>query len=169
MSDDMPTARGPRVAKGQRRQGSVESIYKGAWMRSLFEVQFAKQLDARDIAWAYEPERLKGGRYLVDFYLPELKVWVEVKGRFEARDELLLPLVAGHLRQERGERLFLYMKTRAYRVGIKGFAPLGHAEFWDALQASPEGDDDEPSGSPDPLDLPDRGEARPRRRPWQGD
>jgi len=146
--------RGPHVARGPRRKISVESVYHGAYMRSLFEVEFAKELDRREIKWQYEPERIGGGRYLIDFYLPDLKCWVEVKGRFEARDDLLLPLAASHLRTERGERLFLYMKTDAYRVNTKGFEPLTHAAFWDAIQSPP----DEPT--------PARRAVRSRRRPW---
>ena len=46
------------------------------------------------------------------------------------------------------------MKTRAYRVTTKGFEPLSHDEFWEAITAPP--DDD-------PLRRPMRG----RRRPWQ--
>jgi hypothetical protein len=149
--------RGPHVARGKRHQLSVASVYKGAAMRSLFEVEFAKQLDQHDIKWEYEPERVGGGRYLVDFHLPDLKCWVEVKGRFEARDDLLLPLAATALKNERGERLFLYMKTRAYRVNTKGFEPLSHDEFWETISTSP--DDD-------PLQRPP---ARGRRRPWQAE
>jgi hypothetical protein len=148
--------RRPNVARGPRRQISVASVYRGAYMRSLFEVEFAKQLDQRDITWEYEPERVGGGRYLVDFRLPDLKCWVEVKGRFEARDDLLLPLAATALKNERGERLFLYMKTRAYRVTTKGFEPLSHDDFWKAITTPPEDDD--------PLHRPP---ARGRRRPWQ--
>lgn len=152
MPDDKPKSTSPRVNSGPRRRPSIESIYKGAWMRSLFEVRFAKQLDARGITWEYEPERLKGGGYLVDFYLPDLKCWVEVKGRFEARDDLLLPNVASRLHTGRGDRLFLYMKTRAYRVTWKGFEALSHDDFWAAIQDVPPGDD-----------PPDPGERSPRR------
>ncbi len=134
--------RGPRIVRGERRQASAESIYKGAFMRSRLEVSFAQELDRRAIAWDYEPERIGGGRYLVDFHLPDLKCWVEVKGRFEARDQLLLPNVAQHLRAG-GERLFLYMRSKAYRVTWKGFEPLTHSAFWDAIQDVPEdGPDD---------------------------
>ena len=147
--------RGPNVARGPRRQIAVESVYHGAYMRSLFEVEFAKELDRREIAWQYEPERVGGGRYLIDFYLPDLKCWVEVKGRFEARDDLLLPLAASQLRTERGERLFLYMKKDAYRVNTKGFEPLTHEAFWEAIRVPP---DEEPLK---------RAPVRGRRRPWQ--
>lgn len=132
----------PRVQRSSApRRPATESIYKGAWMRSQLEVGFAKQLDARGIVWQYEPERLQGGRYLVDFYLPDLRCWVEVKGRFEARDQLLLPLVAGHLDGQRKERLFLYMRDRAFRVTDQGFTALTHAVFWDALGEVPDSED----------------------------
>lgn len=128
-----PAPRGPRVARGPRRGEATESVYRGAFMRSRLEVAFAQELDRRGIAWEYEPERVGGGRYLVDFHLPDLKCWVEVKGRFEARDDLLLPNVANHLRTGRGERLFLFMRTRAFRVTWRGFEPLTLDEFWAAL------------------------------------
>ena len=133
---------GPRVPRGKRTVPSNQQVYKGVLFRSRLEVLFAQELEKRQIKWAYEPERIGGGRYLVDFYLPDLKCWVEVKGRFEARDDLLLPNVAGHLKTGRGERLFLYMRSKAYRVGWKGFEPLTHAEFWEAIQLPPETDGD---------------------------
>ncbi len=142
MPPDDSSQRGPHIRRSNApRRPSVESVYNGHWMRSQLEVAFAKQLDARGITWTYEPERLQGGRYLVDFYLPELRCWVEVKGRFEARDHLLLPLVAGHLDGQRHERLFLYMRARAYRVTERGFTALSHAAFWDAIHEVPEDED----------------------------
>ena len=117
---------------------SSEGIYAGHWMRSQLEIAFARQLDARGIAWEYEPERLQGGRYLVDFHLPARKTWVEVKGRMDARDRLLLPLVAAHLDGQRGERLLVYMRARAFRVTWRGFEPLTLAEFWQALERAEE-------------------------------
>lgn len=142
MSPDQIPKRGPKIQRSDvPRAPSVESIYKGKWMRSLLEVEFAKQLDARGIAWEYEPERLQGGRYLVDFHLPALRCWVEVKGRFEGRDHLLLPLVAGHLDGQRKERLFLYMRSRAFRVTERGFEALSHDAFWDAISDVPDDED----------------------------
>lgn len=147
--------RRPRVARGPRRGEATESIYRGAFMRSRLEVSFAQELDRRGIAWEYEPERIGGGRYLVDFHLPDRKCWVEVKGRFEARDDLLLPNVANHLRAERGERLFLFMRTRAFRVTWHGFEPLTLDEFWAALS-------DATDEAGEPLDYLRRKQSRPR-------
>lgn len=83
-SGKLPAPRKPRVTRGPRHGEATESVYGGALMRSRLEVTFAQELDRRGIAWQYEPERVGGGRYLVDFHLPDLKCWVEVKGRFEA-------------------------------------------------------------------------------------
>ena len=148
-----PAPRGPRVARGPRRGEATESVYRGAFMRSRLEVAFAQELDRRVIVWEYEPERVGGGRYLVDFHLPDLKCWVEVKGRFEARDDLLLPNVANHLRTGRGERLFLFMRTRAFRVTWRGFEPLSLDEFWAALS-------DTTDEAGEPLDYLRRRQAR---------
>jgi hypothetical protein len=153
----MTENKGPQMAKGKRRVASIPMIYKGAHMRSLFEVEFAKLLDQREIKWEYEPERLQGGQYLVDFYLPDLKCWVEVKGRFEARDKLLLPLVGSLLKHERGERLFLYMKRRAYRISAANFEELTQEEFWEDVTHPPE----------DKLLRRPKRDPGSMRRPWQ--
>jgi hypothetical protein len=152
MTADKKIPGGPPVRRGRRTVPSIREVYKGVQFRSRLEVLFAQELEKRQIRWVYEPERIGGGRYLVDFYLPDLKCWVEVKGRFEPRDDLLLPNAAGHLKTERGERLFLYMRSRAYRITWKGFEPLTHEAFWQAVQEPP----------PDDADL-----LHPKRR--QGD
>jgi hypothetical protein len=128
----------PRVQRGPREIRSLKGRYRNTEFRSLLEVRFAQELEKRQIAWKYEPERIGAGHYLVDFYLPGLKCWVEVKGRFEPRDDLLLPNVAINLKRDRGERLFLYMEDEAYLVGSREFKRLTHDEFWAALTAPPE-------------------------------
>jgi len=59
--------------------------YKGINMRSSWEVRMAKALDRRKIKWRYEPKRFNLGSctYLPDFYLPETKSYIEVKGHFD--------------------------------------------------------------------------------------
>jgi hypothetical protein len=56
-------------------------------MRSSWEVSFALWLDAGEIEWEYEPKYFHIGRgswtgetYTPDFYLPDNKVYVELKG-----------------------------------------------------------------------------------------
>lgn len=66
---------------------AIETSYKGYRFRSRLEARWAVFFDALDIEFQYEPEGFEkdGQRYLPDFYLPQSKVWVEVKGS----DELL--------------------------------------------------------------------------------
>ena len=109
-----------------------ESI-KRTRFRSQLEIAFALQLEARGIRWFYEPERLC--RYLVDFYLPESRLWVEVKGRLNSRDHLLLRDVATFLATERKQRLFMYTARQAYLVSPSAFEPLTHADFWQMASA----------------------------------
>jgi len=69
---------------------AIETNYKGYRMRSRLEARWATFFDALGVPWRYEVEgyekRFEGEkviRYLPDFYLPESKTWVEVKGSDE--------------------------------------------------------------------------------------
>lgn len=61
----------------------IETEYKGYLFRSRLEARWAVCLDALDIPWRYELEGFELGayRYLPDFYLPGMALWVEIKGR----------------------------------------------------------------------------------------
>lgn len=53
------------------------------WMRSSWELLFAKQLSERGIEFIYEPTRLKlsnGQWYIPDFYIPNKNLYIEIKG-----------------------------------------------------------------------------------------
>lgn len=60
---------------------ALETIYKGYRFRSRLEARTAVFMDQLGIQWLYEPEGydLDGLWYLPDFYLPELRTWVEIK------------------------------------------------------------------------------------------
>lgn len=61
---------------------AIETRYKGYRFRSRLEARWAVFFDAEKVRWEYEPEgfELPGGiRYLPDFHLPDLDLWVEVK------------------------------------------------------------------------------------------
>lgn len=67
----------------------IETEYKGHRFRSRLEARWAVFFDALRIEWQYEPEGFEVPfegetiRYLPDFYLPKLGLWVEVKGSKE--------------------------------------------------------------------------------------
>lgn len=58
--------------------------YNNTWMRSTWEVKYAKYLDKNNIKWLYESKRFDLGKltYLPDFYLPEKDLYIEIKGWF---------------------------------------------------------------------------------------
>jgi len=119
-----------------RRPGAIPGVFKGVQFRSQLEIRFATELEARGVRWVYETERLGEGNYLVDFYLPDLGTWVEVKGRFEPRDNYLLKEVAAYLKKERGERLLVYTNGTCYAVHPTRFTEIKRNNFWERLLGS---------------------------------
>ncbi len=117
-----------------RTVGARPGIYSGVQMRSQLEIRFASELDERGIKWLYEGEALGESGYLVDFYLPDLSAWVEVKGRFEPRDRQVLPKVAKYLKTERSHRLLVYTNSGAcFVVNPSGFREVERKNFWGEL------------------------------------
>jgi hypothetical protein len=131
-AEAQPNTEAPQHGAG-RRPGARPGIYKGIQMRSQLEIRFAAELDERNIRWFYESEALGDAGYLVDFYLPDLGVWVEVKGTIIAKDRQVLPEVARHLRQTRNHRLMMYMQSKAYVINPSGFREIEAKRFWDEL------------------------------------
>ena len=63
---------------------AIETKYKGCRFRSRLEARYAVLFDALGIEWHYEPEGFElehYGRYLPDFYLPQIDMWAEVKAK----------------------------------------------------------------------------------------
>ncbi len=61
---------------------AIETRYKGYRFRSRLEARWAVFFDTLGIAWEYEKEGYdlgEAGWYLPDFWLPNLKCWVEIK------------------------------------------------------------------------------------------
>jgi hypothetical protein len=59
--------------------------YKGAPLRSSYELRVAQAFDRLGVRWEFEPKRFDLGgssTYLPDFYLPDLEMYVEVKGYY---------------------------------------------------------------------------------------
>jgi hypothetical protein len=61
---------------------AIQTHYAGCHFRSRLEARWAVFFDALGIKWEYEKEGFTNGSdyYLPDFYLPDTKTWVEVKG-----------------------------------------------------------------------------------------
>lgn len=61
----------------------------GLFFRSRWEANIARCFDLQSIEWRYEPKAFvidnSGVTYTPDFYLPELAVWLEVKGYMDVK------------------------------------------------------------------------------------
>jgi predicted nuclease of restriction endonuclease-like RecB superfamily len=70
------------------------SYYKNIWMRSSWEVKYAKYLDKNKIEWLYESKTFDLGNttYTPDFYLHKTDEYIEIKGRWldNAKDKFNL-------------------------------------------------------------------------------
>lgn len=61
---------------------AIETRYKGYNFRSRLEARWAVFFDALGVKWEYEKEGYdlgEAGWYLPDFWLPDLRCWVEIK------------------------------------------------------------------------------------------
>lgn len=67
----------------------IPMTYEGVHFRSTLEADWAATLDRYNIKWIYEPEayRINNINYLPDFFMPEIRVWAEVKGPLNERIE----------------------------------------------------------------------------------
>jgi len=81
----------------------IQTKYKGVYFRSRLEARWAVFFDTLGIPWEYEKEGYEftdGNRYLPDFWLPDQKIWVEIKGGKPSEEETrkmeLLVTETGH-------------------------------------------------------------------------
>lgn len=68
----------------------IETVYNGYRFRSRLEARWAVFFDALNIHYDYEPEGFdlgEDGWYLPDFWLPQVKMWAEVKAGIFSSDE----------------------------------------------------------------------------------
>lgn len=62
---------------------AIPTRYAGHFFRSRGEARFAVFLDSLGVKWEFEVEGYRlpvVGNYLPDFWLPDMKAWVEIKG-----------------------------------------------------------------------------------------
>lgn len=74
-----------------RRPRAIETVYKGYRFRSRLEARWAVFFDALGVRWEYEKEGYElgaAGRYLPDFWLPDLECWVEIKPAYPEAEEM---------------------------------------------------------------------------------
>jgi hypothetical protein len=95
------------------------------FMRSSWELAFALECDAREIAWEYEPRSFKlaeGLRYTPDFYLTSVDEWVEIKGDHLARafekKRLLFRASGRRLRVISAARLRAFTRLAPQRLNV---------------------------------------------------
>jgi hypothetical protein len=65
---------------------AIETIYRGYRFRSRLEARWAVFFDAVGLPFEYEKEGFvldDGTHYLPDFWLPTLKLWLEIKGELD--------------------------------------------------------------------------------------
>ena len=70
---------------------AIETQYKGYRFRSRLEARWAVFFDALGIQWEYETEGFdlgEAGWYLPDFWLPELDMYIEIKGVIPTEEEI---------------------------------------------------------------------------------
>lgn len=70
----------------------IPTEYSGIQFRSRLEARYAMFFDSLGMGWAYEVEGVEignGSRYLPDFWLPDSRVYFEVKGPLRDRIELV--------------------------------------------------------------------------------
>ncbi len=70
----------------------IETLYKDRRFRSRLEARWAVFFDHLQVRWEYEKEgyALRSGWYLPDFWLPDMSVWIEIKGVAPTHRELSL-------------------------------------------------------------------------------
>lgn len=68
---------------------AIPTVYRGIQMRSKLEAAWARFMDEHATKWAYEPTGfdLDGVRYLPDFWLPDCRTFLEVKGLMDDASE----------------------------------------------------------------------------------
>lgn len=70
---------------------AIETRYAGCLFRSRTEARFAVFMDRLSLTWEYEGQGFQlpsGRRYLPDFKLPDLKMFLEIKGVEPTQREL---------------------------------------------------------------------------------
>lgn len=114
---------------------AIDTEYGGRLYRSRLEARWAVFFDAMKIRYEYEAEgyNLDGLYYLPDFYLPDLKVYVEIKPAREL-EEVELDKVL-RLQQTSGKRVLLIIGSpglNSYLILTYSNIQSDAAEVWES-------------------------------------
>jgi len=95
-----------------------KTYYKSIEFKSRWETEIALFLDKLNIKWEYEPKRFmlsNGILYIPDFYLPELKTWIEAKGVIEEHNRKISLIFVN----DNKEALILISPELSYYYGVE--------------------------------------------------
>jgi hypothetical protein len=105
---------GGSIVKVSHKDSNGDTII----FRSTWEAAFAVYLEAKKINYNFEPCTflyLDGSRYTPDFYLPDLNIWVEVKGFMKKSHIEKMARFASHY------ALLVVDKTAYQRLNLASF------------------------------------------------
>lgn len=116
--------------KRNARIRAIQTRYAGCAFRSRLEARWAVYFDHLGIKWDYEPEGFELGnglRYLPDFWLPDFKLWVEIK-----------PVSIDSTAAEKARRLAMENHAVLILCGQPQAAPVecGALFCWDSKESS---------------------------------
>ena len=110
---------------------SIPTNYKGTKFRSRLEANTAQAFDRLKIKWVFEPQSFlleSGIHYWPDFWLPELKTWVECKGYLTKEEHETHKEFMTQQLKENKDILFVLISTQHIDVFEKGDGPLRWVE-----------------------------------------
>lgn len=116
--DQIKRGRGKYCSKKCNPIPQIKKIkYKNIWMRSSWEIKYAKYLDSKNIVWKYEFKRFDLGNttYTPDFYLPETNEYIEIKGWWRGNSKLKFDIF---LKLYKDVKITLLMQKDLKKMGV---------------------------------------------------
>jgi hypothetical protein len=83
------------------------------WREALGLTEGEDELLPEEIPQTFQHLDGKKYKYLPDFYLPELRIWIEIKGRKPTREEIEKAFLINHMVYEEGTAKLMAAKTNA--------------------------------------------------------